>query len=107
MEETQRKALYTQLKTILAEYADLFTVYDNPGKYSLYTKKHISMDGKPPDEQYFAGLRELKNIVGFYFMPVYTVPELREQVPASFQKNLKGNACFNFKALTPEMIADL
>jgi len=97
MEETQRKALYAQLKAILAEYADLCIVYDNPGKYSLYTKKHVSMDGKPPDEQYFAGLRELKNSVGFYVMPVYTVPELREQVPACLQKILKRNACFNVK----------
>jgi hypothetical protein len=45
------------------------------------------MDGKPPGEQYFAGLRE--------------------HAPASLRKVLKGNVCFNVRALTPETIADL
>ena len=45
--------------------------------------------------------------MGFYYEPLHVCPELREQVPQSLQDILKGNTCFNIKALTPEIERDL
>lgn len=107
MEIDARKALYAELESILATYGDRFKVYKHEGKYSLYTKKEVVVFHKNPEEMYFAGLRENKNMVSFYFMPLYCNPPLIEKVPASLKKFLKGHTCFNLKALTPEMKEDL
>ena len=107
MEPSERAALYAELKVILEEEAANFTMYDNPGRYSLYTKKLITVNGKKPEEQYFGGLRENKSTVSFYLMALYIEPKLREQVPASLAKILNGLTCFNFKKLSPELAADL
>ena len=107
MDPQLRQQLFDQLKGILVEFADGFEVRDEPGRFSLTTTKTIVVDGKAHEGYYFAGLRENKNIIGFYFMPIYVFPELREAVPASLKKILKGYTCFNFKSLNPEMIGDL
>lgn len=108
MDEAKRKELFDQLRTLLETYSGVLEVSEVPGKYSLSTTKPIVVDGKShPNGYYFGGLREQKNIVGFYFMPIYVCPELREQVPESLRKVLKGNTCFNLKKLTPEMESDL
>jgi len=107
MDEKQRQELFGELKSLLAEFGDVLVIGGEGTKYSLSTTKPIEVDGKLHEGYYFAGLRELKNIVGFYFMPIYICPELRERVPTSLQKILKGNTCFNFKKLTPELANDL
>ena len=107
MDDKKRQFLFQQLKSLLQEYGDVLEIDSSPGKYSLSSTKEIEVDGETHQGYYFAGLRELKNIVGFYFMPIHVCPELRDEVPASLQGILKGNTCFNIKALTPEIERDL
>ncbi|MEI8283026.1 MAG: hypothetical protein WCG75_11515 [Armatimonadota bacterium] len=107
MDDKKRQFLFQQLKSLLQEYGDVLEIDSSPGKYSLSSTKEIEVDGETHQGYYFAGLRELKNIVGFYFMPLHVCPELRDEVPASLQGILKGNTCFNIKALTPEIERDL
>ena len=103
MDDATRKQLYGELKEILENYQSVFIVSEGDDKYSLSTSKPISVNSKTQDGIFFAGLRELKGTVGFYFMPIYTDPELLSLVPVALQKSLKGKSCFNIKALTPEM----
>lgn len=107
MDDKKRQFLFEQLKTLLQEFGDVLEIDSSPGKYSLSSTKEIEVDGETHQGYYFAGLRELKNIIGFYFMPIHVCPELRDEVPESLQKILKGNTCFNIKALTPEIEHDL
>ncbi len=107
MDDKKRQFLFQQLKSLLQEYGDVLEIDSSPGKYSLSSTKEIEVDGETHQGYYFAGLRELKNIVGFYYEPIHVCPELRDEVPASLQSLLKGNTCFNIKALTPEIERDL
>lgn len=103
MTEEARKELFQNLKAILTSFVGDLVESESEGKYALSNTKPIEVDGKLHEGYYFAGLRENKNIIGFYFMPVYTCPELRDQLPSGMAKLLKGNTCFNMKKLTPEL----
>ena len=108
MDDKKRKFLYEQLKTFLQEYGDILEIDNTSGKYSLSTTKPIIVDGEVHENgYYFAGLRELKNIVGFYFTPIHAIPELRDQIPERLAVIQKGNTCFNVKQMTDEMERDL
>lgn len=107
MDDNVRAILYAHMRDVLEEYAPLFEVAESSGKYSLSTTKLLEHDGKLQEGIYFAGLRELKNIVGFYFMPIFTDLDLREKIPSCLVPIQKGDTCFNFKALTPEMVAGI
>lgn len=104
MDDQKRRYLFEQLKTLLQGYGDVLELDSSPGKYSLSTTKPILVDDEVHDDGYiFAEIRELKNLVGFYFMPIQVIPELRDQVPASLQGILKGATCFNIKTFSPEI----
>ena len=107
MDDKKRQFLFQQLKGLLQEYGDVLEIDSSPGKYSLSSTKEIEVEGETHQGYYFAGLRELKNIVGFYYEPLHVCPELRDQVPPGLQSLLKGDTCFNIKALTPEIERDL
>ena len=107
MDANVRAILYAQLRDILEEFAPGFEVATSSGKYSLSTTKLLEYEDKLQEGIYFAGLRELKNIVGFYFMPILTDPDLLEKVPASLLAIHKGDNCFNVKALNPQIIGDI
>jgi hypothetical protein len=107
MDTDKRKELFHHLQALLDPFAGDLTAEIGEGRYSLSTTKPIIVDDKVREEgYYFAGLREQKNIVGFYFMPLHVCPELIAKVPASLQKLLKGKTCFNVKAITPQMSTD-
>lgn len=67
------------------------------GKYDLWVDKEIEVAGKKKDDVYFGGLIVQSNYVGFYFMPVYAEPELKEQLAPELVKCLKGKSCFHMK----------
>lgn len=102
-----RRELFDRLKAILEEYKEHFAVSEAADRYTLNTRGPVTAFGREYDNMMFVGLKELKNIVGFYFMPIYIDPALKDQVPDSWKKILKGHTCFNVKTLTPEMEKDL
>jgi polyhydroxyalkanoate synthesis regulator protein len=103
MDDQKRRYLFEQLKTLLQGYGDVLELDSSPGKYSLSTTKQIIVDDEIHEGYQFVEIRELKNLVGFYYMPIHVCPELRDEVPTSMQAILKGNTCFNIKAFTPEI----
>ncbi len=107
MDANTRAILFAQLRDLLDEFASQFEVETSSGKYSMSTTKLLEYEDKLQEGIYFAGLRELKNIVGFYFTPIQTDPDLIEKIPHSLAGIQKGDNCFNIKALTPQMATDI
>lgn len=70
----------------------------------LYGKNSVSVLGRKPEQMYFAGTILQKNFVSLYFMPMYCHPEHFQDMDPRLKKLVKGKACFNIKALDPELI---
>jgi hypothetical protein len=78
-------------------------------EYDLWSEKNVIVDGRKKNEIYFAGLKIHKSHVGFYFMPVYAQPEIKEIFHPDLLKLLEGLSCFRIKTLDEalmEHIAD-
>jgi hypothetical protein len=56
---------------------------------------------------FFAGLRQQKNYVSFYLMPVYVYPELLEGISPGLKKRMQGKSCFNFKSVDEPLFQEL
>ncbi len=77
------------------------------GQMMLVSEKTIEVNGKKRDELWFAGLLVQKGYVGFYFMPVYTKPELKEIFKPELLKCLKGKSCFHIKKADAVIFAQI
>lgn len=56
---------------------------------------------------FFASAIQRKAAVVFYFMPVYTCPELKASLGPDLLKTLKGHTCFHLKKLTPALMTQV
>lgn len=72
------------------------------GQVGLISFEPVEMNGKKTDEVYLAGGLVQKGYVGFYFMPIYTIPELRFELHPELLKCLKGKSCFHIKKMNDE-----
>ena len=75
--------------------------------YHLYGKKEVSLFGKEPQPTYVAGVIKQKNYVSFYLSPIYSHPELYEEISADLKKVLKGKSCFNIKKINPILLKEI
>jgi hypothetical protein len=73
------------------------------GQVGLISFEPVEINGKKTEEVYLAGGLVQKGYVGFYFMPVYTYPELKSELHPELLKCLKGKSCFHIKKLDEEM----
>lgn len=67
------------------------------GQIILVSNKPVEINGKKRDELWFAALLVQKGYIGFYFMPVYSKPEINEVFKPELLKCLKGKSCFHIK----------
>ena len=65
---------------------------DTPDYYYLNTNKRIK-----DKEMFFGAVQIRKSYVAYHLYPVYTNPELLNEIPESLQKRMQGKSCFNFK----------
>lgn len=65
---------------------------DNPDYYYLNTNKKIK--GK---EMFFGAVQIRKSYIAYHLYPVYTNPELLDEISDSLRKRMQGKSCFNFK----------
>ena len=63
--------------------------------------------GGRPTEFCMASLVLQKGYVGFYFMPIYMNPALKQRVSPALLKLLKGKTCFHVKVLDAALISDI
>jgi len=56
---------------------------------------------------FFAGIIIQKSYVGFYFMPVYAEPEVKQLFQPELISLLKGKSCFHIKKLEPILLSQI
>lgn len=97
--------IFATLKPLLVAYKPpLASKHDEPGYYDLWSYKELVIEGRKRKEVYFAGLIIQKNYVGFYYMPVYTNPDIAGMFKQDLLKLLKGKSCFHIKKTDPDLI---
>lgn len=65
---------------------------DEPDYYYLNTNKKIN-----DKDMFFGAVQIRKSYVAYHLYPVYTNPELLNEIPESLKKRMQGKSCFNFK----------
>ena len=55
----------------------------------------------------FAAVRVGKSYVSYHLMPVYGCPQLVEGLSERLRARMQGKACFNFKAVDPDLVEEL
>ena len=98
--QPQLVSIFEELKTYLTPYEkDSLTAKQSGGQYHLWSNKEIEVEGRKRNEVYFAGLLVQKGYVGFYYMPLYANPSLKNELKTELLKCLKGKSCFHIKKL--------
>jgi hypothetical protein len=75
--------------------------------YDLWSNKNVVIDGRKRDEVFFASVVIQKNYVGFYFMPVYAEPDMKQVFDEDLLKLLKGKSCFHIKVLDELLLSHI
>lgn len=98
MAKTSLNSVFQDLKKILSKYEKGLSITgDQKTSYNLYSAKEVFLAGKMRTDNFFAGIKIQGSFVGFYFMPIYTHPELTKIIPEELRKKLKGKSCFHIK----------
>ena len=108
--------IFIEIKKILENQSDGLTArkevlgssvkIKKPG-FHLYGEEEVSLFGKKPQQTYVAGVIQQKNYVSFYLMPIYSDPELIEDVIPELKKYLKGKSCFNIKKSSKNLLKNV
>ncbi|TGK02814.1 DUF1801 domain-containing protein [Leptospira langatensis] len=101
--------IFTELKRLILPYhkGSIQLRGDSGGQFNLVSEKEISVVGKKKPEVFFATLLVQKGYVGFYFMPVYSDPDVKKQVPKELLSCLKGKSCFHIKKSDPLLYSQI
>jgi hypothetical protein len=86
--------VFKSLRHIMQKHAGSLNVMVDADDHYYLDTYHIQKNKKP---LYFGGVKIQKNYVSYYLMPVYTNPELVEDLSADLTKRRQGKSCFNFK----------
>jgi len=109
--EEQSKVLeliFRQLREKVAVYSPPFDIRINDERrYELWSEKELVIDGRKRKEVFFASLIIQKDYVGFYFMPVYSEPEITKVFAPELVKLLKGKSCFHIKKLDEQLLKQI
>lgn len=107
--KTDLVEIFQTIRAEMQPYASLgFNARINSDSaYDLWSEKEMVIDGRKRNDIYFAGVVIRKDYVGFYYMPVYTSPEMKEIFHPSLLKLLKGKSCFHIKKLDDMLIKQI
>ena len=105
----------TDLNLIFSSLKGLFEAYRPPlvakvednRRFDLASVKQVVIEGRKRSEVYFASAIIQKGYVGFYFMPVYSTPEMKDFFPPELLSLLKGKSCFHIKKLDKQLLAQI
>ena len=92
------------LRRLIGRYEGHFTAkMDFEGRYELWAVKGLIIEGRKRKEVFFASAIIQSTYVGFYFMPVYLVDDMKALFGELLLKLLKGRSCFHIKTLDEEL----
>lgn len=106
LDQEQLLSIFHALKKEMKPYqkGNMKPRIDIEGKYDLWVEKEVTVLGKQKSDMYFGGLIIQSNYVGFYLMPIYTNPALKEEIAPELLKTLKGKSCFHMKKDDKELM---
>ena len=113
---SDKSAGQPQLVPIFEEIKKMLMLYEkgtmkflsgSGGKAILISKKPVEIFGRKRDELWFASALVQKGYVGFYYMPVYGDPVVKEMIKPELLKCLKGKACFHIKKFDSEIFSQI
>lgn len=97
--------VYARLRTIMLEAAPAMTINrDEPGALELRTP---DIDPKTKQPGWFGTVTTKKSYVAFHLMPLYTEPDLAEDISPALGKRKQGKTCFNFKKADDVLFEEL
>lgn len=107
--KTDLVEIFQTIRASMQPYAAQgFTTRNNTdGLYELWSDKDIEIAGRKRSEVFFASVSIMNGYVGFYFMPIYVHPELKELIAPALLKILKGKSCFHVKKLDDELLGHI
>ena len=104
MAKTDFNLVFQRLRAILAKHSPpLAVTSDTPAYYSL----DLDAPHVPAPRRYVGGVRILKNYVSFYWMPVYAMPALSQDVSPELRSRMQGKSCFNFTEVDEPLAREL
>ena len=77
---------------------------DNPGGLVIRT---TAIDPKTKQPGWFGSVTIKKSYVAYHLMPLYTAPDLADDLSAALARRRQGKTCFNFKKLDEALLPDL
>jgi hypothetical protein len=102
--QDQLTEIFQRLKVLLKEYEGPFMPrFDLESKYELWSVKPLKIDERKRKEVFFAGLIIQRKYVGFYYMPIYTDPGLKDVFKPELLTLLQGKSCFHIKELNSKL----
>lgn len=93
--------IFQTIRAVLQPYATLgFNNRTNSETtYDLWSERNVTIEGKKRTELQFAEVSIHKGHVGFYFMPVYEEPDMKDVFDPALLALLEGKSCFRIKKL--------
>ena len=96
--------VFAALRKILTPYEGrLAPRQRDPGYFYMESLEPTYKD-RP---MFFAGVKAEKNYITYHLLPVYTNPELNQEISPGLKKRMQGKACFNFAAIDPPLFKEL
>ncbi len=97
-------ATFATLSALLRRHVDgLFVKVDAPD--NLYIETADARTGVKP--AFFGAVQRKKAYVSVHLMPVYDDPALLDGISDALRRRMQGKSCFNFKAVDPDVLAEL
>jgi hypothetical protein len=101
---TDLNNIFSEIKVLMETYRPpLVAKVDDDKRFDLVSVKDLVIEGRKRKEVYFASIIIQKDYVGFYFMPVYSVPEMKTLFQPELLALLKGKSCFHIKRLDDQL----
>lgn len=98
-------ALFRRLRSLLVEFETPRPGVVLEGRsashrdFDLWSVRDLIIEGRRRKELFFAGIRRQKSFVGFYFFPIYCLPDLSSSLAPGLLRLLKGKSCFHLQSL--------
>jgi len=101
--------IFEQLKQLLIPYEKGSIVKRGGagGQIVMVSERPFEFQGRKRPELWFAAALIQKGYVGFYFMPVYSKPEMKQVFEPELLKCLKGKSCFHIKKNDPDLFRQI
>jgi len=105
MPEKDFSTTFEALKGILERHGKrLVVAADKDGDYQIASPTLRDRTGRP---LFLAAVQAKKSYVSYHLIPVYARPELLKGISPGLKKRMQGKACFNFRTIDKDQLAEL